>query len=93
MNILEELWYGNIYPNEQAIKQNSEYALSLHKVVDEKENLLSSLSPELQKAIEKLMDVQMEAAVIAERDAFVMGFRLATRIIVDGLTDPPVPTR
>ncbi len=22
MNILEELWYGNIYPNEQAIKQN-----------------------------------------------------------------------
>ena len=53
---------------------------------------MPSLSPEIQKAIEKLMDVQMEAAVIAERDAFVMGFRLATQIIVDGLTDPPVTT-
>ncbi len=93
MNILEELWYGNIYPNEQAVRQNSEYAQALHKVVDEKESLLPNLAPELQKAIEKLMDVQTEAAVIAERDAFVMGFRLATRIIVDGLTDPPLPTR
>ncbi len=62
-------------------------------MVDEKENLLSNLSPELQKAIEKLMDVQMEAALIAERDAFIMGFRLATQIIVGGLSEPPVPTR
>lgn len=61
-------------------------------MVDEKESLLPSLSPEIQKAIEKLMDVQLEAAVIAERDADLMGFRLATQIIVDGLTDPPVTT-
>ena len=47
MNILEELWYGNIYPNEQAIKRNSEYAQALHKVVGEKESLLPNLSPEL----------------------------------------------
>ncbi len=60
MNILEELWYGNIYPNEQAIKPNSEYAQALHKVVDEKESLLPNLAMELQKAIEKLMDVQIE---------------------------------
>lgn len=92
MNILEELWYGNIYPNEQSIQKDSEYVQALRKVVDEKENLLPSLSPELQKGIEKLLDVQMEVAVIAERDAFVMGFRMATQIIVDGLTDPPVTT-
>lgn len=92
MNILEELWYGNIYPNEQSIRKDSEYAQALRKVVDEKESLLPNLSPGIQKAIENLMDVQMEAAVIAERDAFVMGFRLATQIIVDGLTDPPVTT-
>ncbi len=55
-------------------------------MVDEKEALLPTLSPELQKAIDKLMDVQMDAAVIAERDAFVLGFRLATQILVEGLT-------
>ncbi len=48
MNILEELRYGNIYPNEHAIKQNSEYAQALHKVADEKESLLPNLAPELQ---------------------------------------------
>ena len=92
MNILEELWCGNIYPNEQSIRKDSEYAQALRKVVDEKESLMPSLSLEIQKAIEKLMDVQMEAAVIAERDAFVMGFRLATQIIIDGLSDPPLTT-
>ena len=90
VNILHELWYGNIYPSERPIKKDSEYAQALHKVADEKDSLLPSLSSELQKGIEKLLDVQMEAAVIAERDAFVMGFRLAVQILVDGLTDPPV---
>ena len=90
MNILHELWYGNIYPSERPIMKDNEYAQALHKVADEKDSLLPSLSSELQKGIEKLLDVQMEAAVIAERDAFVMGFRLAVQILVDSLTDPPI---
>lgn len=90
VNILYELWYGNIYPSERPIKKGSEYAEALRKVMEEKESLLPSLSPELQKGIEKLLDVQMEAAVFAERDAFVMGFRLAVQILVDGLTDPTI---
>ncbi len=75
-----------------SIWKDSKYAQVLRKVVDEKECLLPNLTPELRKAIDELMDVQMEAAVIAERDAFVMGFRLATQIIVDSLTAPPVST-
>ena len=92
MHILEELWYGNIYPNERSFRKDSEYAQALRKVVEEKECLLPNLAPELRKAVETLMDVQLEAAAIAERDAFVMGFRLAAQIIVDSLTDPPVST-
>ncbi len=92
MHILEELWYGNIYPNERSICKDGEYAQALRKVEGKKECLLPNLAPELRKAIEKLMDVQMEAAAIAERDAFVMGFRLATQILVDSLTDLPLST-
>lgn len=51
MNILEELWYGNIYPNEQSIRKDSEYTQALRKVVDEQDSLLPSLSPELQKGM------------------------------------------
>ncbi len=46
MNLLEELWYGNIYPNEQSIRKDSEYAQALHKVVDEKESLRKQLQAE-----------------------------------------------
>ncbi len=87
MKILEDLWHGNIYPSEEPIKKGGEYAQALHWVVDEKEALLPTLSPEIQKTIDKLMDVQMDAAVIAERDAFVMGFKLATRILVAAISD------
>ncbi len=87
MSILQELWYGNVHPIERYMRQDSEYAQALHKLVDEQNRLLPGLAPELRKGIEKLLDVQMEAAVIAERDAFIMGFRLATQILIDGLTD------
>lgn len=90
VNILYELWYGNIYPSERPIKKGSEYAEALRKVAEEKESLLPILAPELQKGIEKLLDAQMEAAVIAERDTFVMGFQLAVQILVDSLADPPI---
>ena len=53
-----------------------------------RQNLSASALADLIRA--SLVDAHMEAAVIAERDGFVMGFRLATQIIVDGLTDPPV---
>ena len=49
MKILEELWCGSIYPNEQSILKDSECAQALRKVVDEKESLLPGLSPEIQK--------------------------------------------
>ena len=90
VNILHELWYGNICPSERPIMKDSEYAQALHKAADEKDGLLSSLSSELQKGIERLLDVHMEAAAIAERDAFVMGFRLAVQILMDSLTDSPI---
>ncbi len=83
MHTLQELWYGNIHPCEKPIQRGGEYARALHKFAEEKERLIPDLSPELQKIFEMLMDIQMEAAVIAERDAFVTGFRLATQLLME----------
>ncbi len=90
MNILKELWYGNIQTNELSNKKGSEYSKALHDLVEKEELLLPTLSPELQTAIEQLLDIQMEAAAIAERDAFITGFRLATQLLVAGSGHPPV---
>ncbi len=41
--------------------------------------------------MERILDAYAETESIAERDAFIMGFRLATRLMVDVLTKPVVP--
>ncbi len=83
MNILEELWYGNVHPCEQPLKEGSDYAKAVRKVTKEKEQLLSCLSQEQQAALEKLLDVQIDATAFAERDAFIMGFRMASQLMAD----------
>ncbi len=81
MKILEELWYGNICPNERKVEADSEYGVALRKLVEEQ----SKLSPEVQQTIQKYVDAQMEAAILAERDSFITGFRLAVRLMAAGL--------
>ncbi len=88
MHTLEELWYGNICPSDQPVQKESEYAQALHLVVAARESLPASLPSELQSKIDTLLDAQMSAAVIAERDAFVMGFRLAVQLLLDCLKKP-----
>ncbi len=88
MSIIEELWYGNIYPSEHPIKNNSEYMAALRKVLAEKESLSAKLPPEYGKALEQLLDAQSNVDIIAERDAFILGFRLAAQLMADALGSP-----
>ncbi len=81
MNILEDLWYGNIYPSERNVEKGSEYAEALCKLVEEQ----GKLSPEIHKSIQKYAQAQMEATMLAERDAFMAGFRLGVQLVVAGL--------
>lgn len=82
LRIVIAMLTDSLHSGEQSVRKDSEYAQALHKVVEAKGSVLPSLSPEIQYTIEKLMDVQMDAAVLAERDAFAMGFRLAVQIMV-----------
>ncbi len=87
MNILEELWYGNIHPGERPIRKGSEYARIFCKVAEEKEKLKPNLPTRCQENLESLMDLQLEATATAEKDAFLLGFHLATKILVEGLAE------
>ncbi len=89
MSILEEFWYGNIHPCEQYIQKDSAYFGVLRKADGVKHQLLTVLSPEHQAIVDKLMDAQTEAATIAERDAFLMGFRTAVQMLMDSLRSSP----
>ncbi len=87
MSILAEFWYGNLYPNEQAIKKGSEYFRALNKLTDKHNEIFADVSPEQRAWAEHLLSLQSDVNSIAEKDAFVLGFRLGVQMMVESLTD------
>lgn len=83
MNILEELYYGNIVPNEKCAKFDDEVK-ELLKLLNRNEEKLTATLTELQKEnFEKYKDCNREISEICEREIFLNGFRLGARIIID----------
>lgn len=87
MTTLENLYYGNIAPHEYEVPRDSEYYTTAQLVVRH-ENELSATLTEHQKAIlEKIKDNYTELMNLGERDAFVRGFSLAVRLMIDAMSD------
>ncbi len=83
MNIIEELWYGNINPCERDFKKGSKYSELLGYIVRHKEDLKKRLNDEEIDILEKFTECTNEMYDIAEREAFVRGFVLGARIIIE----------
>ena len=83
MNILEDLWFGNISPWERPFKRDSAYAELLSLVIRHQEDLRSMLKDEETEIFEKFTECTNEMYGIAEREAFVRGFTLGARIIIE----------
>ena len=89
MNILEELYYGNIVPTEKCAKLNSEVTelLKLLQCLDMKElrKRYRENEKSIQATFEKYKDCNREISEICEKDAFLNGFRLGARIIIESV--------
>lgn len=92
MKILEELWYGNINPNERDVKPGSR----LHKlgalIVRHEETLMPLLSEQAKEIYEKLRDCHSELHGINECEAFCIGFRLGARITYEAMEGDDIPS-
>lgn len=86
MNVLEELWYGNISPCEMDFKRGSKYSELLGYIVRHEEDLQKRLNDEEKEILEKFTECTNEMCSIAEREAFVRGFTLGARIIIEVMT-------
>lgn len=82
MNILQELWYGNIRPNEDKVITEEEKRL-VSLTAKHHETLSSSLKNENLVVFEKYVDCFTEYASLIECQAFEIGFKLATSILMD----------
>ena len=86
MNILEDLWFGNISPWERPFKKDSAYAELLALVIRHQDDLNSRLNDEEKEIFEKFSECSTEMHDLTEREAFVKGFTIGAQIIIAVLT-------
>ncbi|MBQ8249267.1 MAG: hypothetical protein IJY93_05215 [Clostridia bacterium] len=87
MNILEDLWFGNISPWERPFKKDGAYSELLTLVIQHQDDLKSRLNDEEKAIFEKYADCTTEMHDMTEREAFVKGFTIGARIIIEVLTN------
>ncbi len=87
MQILEDLYVGDVRPNERFFKRNSQYAKALDEVVKVGDALTAALNEEEKKLFEDFMDAQREVSVLTDVETFCYAFKLGAKIVLDVLTD------
>lgn len=79
MKTLEELYYGNVVPNEKHAKLSDELK-ELLKLLNRNEDKFSrTLSDEQKVTFEKYKDCNREISEISERETFLCGFQLGCK--------------
>ena len=87
MLILEDLYLGDIRPNERSFKRNSQYAKALDDLVKAGDALTDTLTEKQKEVFEEYMSAQREVSVLTDCETFIYAFRLAAKIMIDVLTE------
>lgn len=85
MRILEELWFGNVAPNERKLPLNSEQYELVSLIVRHEETLFAMLSEQAKEIYEKLRECRSELSSLVECEAFISGFRLGAKIMLEAM--------
>lgn len=83
MDILENLYYGNLFPHEKCAKLDDEMKELNGLLNRNEEKLTATLFDGQKETFEKYKDCNREISEICERNAFLNGFRLGARIIIE----------
>lgn len=88
MNIIEELYLGNISPVDKIFDENSEYAKLLKNVVNNEKKLNSYFAniPDAKKEkelFEQIINCYDKVLAFSERERFIEGFHLGARFVTD----------
>ena len=86
MTTLENLYYGNIAPHEYEIVCGTEYDITAKPVIRHEQELSATLTEQQNAILQKIKDNHTEMMNLGERDAFVRGFSLAVKLMVDAMS-------
>ena len=87
MQILEDLYVGDVRPSERYFQKNSQYAEALDELVKVGDMLTDKLNEEEKELFEAFMDAQREVTVLTDCETFIYAFRMAVKIMIDVLTE------
>ncbi len=82
MNILEELWNGELCPVAREQFRTEAYRELVRLYQRNEEKLLPTLNDAQKEDLQKMVDLAEKMRGIAECNAFITGFRLAVRLMV-----------
>ena len=86
MNIIKELWHGNIVPQEDSRTNTKEMKELLGYIARHHEDLDKAFTPEQKELYEKLHDCWSEYMSLAEAAIFEYAFKLGMQIAIETLT-------
>lgn len=84
---LEDLYYGNITPNEQRMTPGSEMEKAIARAASYEKQLMEQLEETEQDALTKLIRSQHEINSITATENFILGFRLGVRLMAECLDE------
>ena len=84
---LEDLYFGNITPNEQKMASDSELKKAVDRVTRYESQLTERLDKEGQTILAKLIESKDEIEGITALENFILGFRLGTRLMAESMDD------
>jgi len=86
-SILEELYFGDISPNEMDFDRDSNYGKALKTATDNEENLLEVLNIPEKAMLIDLLSAQSEIDGITAVENFSYGFKLGAMLMVEVLRE------
>ena len=83
MSIIEDIYFGNLSPNEIEIEKGSEMDIQLKRIIHIQEELIKLLSSDQNDLFEKLLCEQSKMNSLSECKAFESGVRLGVKLMTE----------
>lgn len=84
-SVLEELYLGNIRPNEQIVPCNPAYRPLGRRISGLIQLWQKKLCPEEYEQLEQLLNLRHEMAAMEMEASFIHGFQMGVRMMVESL--------
>ena len=83
MNILEEIYNGNINPSEKFVKKDGEYGRLLNEYAEQMDKLTAMLDDDRKKLLESILETDGAMEQISHKESFIEGFCLGAGIMLE----------